>query len=1603
MAGNMKLFINDKLVEFSTDPKVLYTYQASDTNNPTVVKNCFTKTVEIEGTPNNNELFGHYWDVEKYITSVGYNSSKKAPFQLFVGNDLYEEGYMKLDSISTKNGNLKYNVTLYGGLGDFFYQLSTAENGDKKKLSDLVYTEGGDVTEFDFTINIDNVKQAWGVLDGTVNPNFEQNKKWKHINFIPAYNGIPSDFDADKVVINTYGTSLRNGASDNEGNWYYTKNKWTIGTLPQEMTEWEIRDLRSYLQRPCIKMSSIVNACCNPDCNGGYTVNLDPDFFSSSNPYWDKTYLTLPQIQSLDYTNSQQVLTGATLMFEQTTGSTTGLMYQDMHFDLGQFSESIKDITIRTKIYNSNGWSKTSYVWFWNYNGDSYHSGWWCVGSLFCQLIALNGDTVVGASNVYNLTTPIRHNGKLYYGYNGYYPESTGIDPDTGLRQMGNGSQYVPYMDMPITNVLGTFSSSGFKREDENSAHTFTFTISNINATVTGLKMVFYWGASADKVKHYTTTTMFSATYYDSWTQNTVASQGGGSAEDTYMISSETTHNLTAVVGESLGRTGTKVTKQLLLNTESTPCDYLLSYCKMFGLHFTKDIGSKTINILTRKSFYNRTNVVDLEDYIDHGKDVNITPLMFSTKWYEFRQEMDETEYQQKYLTANGVEYGCKVLDTGYEFNVEKKNLLDKNCIKSGIEVLEKSKWFAAYNNDDSMRPWMKLGLKYTLWRGDDETEINAGVGNNGDLFPLNEGQGLKYYDVYPKLQFHSDDNSPTDGNDCLVFFSGFKGVVSGRTNPLTYILSDDSNYQNTFNDGTPCWLFTKQETVDGKRLCYKLTSLPVFERYLTSADSGNIIKSLDFGSAQELYIPNYNLTDDTNIYHNFWRSYTTDLFDLNTKQMTCYVKIDTNPGTEWLRRFYWFNNAIWVINKITDWNPASEDTTKVDFIKVQDISNYTSITQAPSKVIGLSASTYNVAFTGGTVTLTVDVDAGVPWKLASYGPSVATLSATGGTGPGTVTATLGENTEESVTFTYFRATRTDNSYWALIKVNQGYYGEQSVVASPEDVVIPGSGGSVTINFTWFNQGDTYIDEVDYNEGSSYLQFTADTDTYKYENKAVLYFDPNTGDTVLHNYCTFKDQGHNVSCSIGIDQIPTGYTFSHSGDTVTIPVEYATGATFSNVPNWITVVNNLDHTYSLVAVENPYQYDRTDVVTMSISETSADFSVFQDAASYFNVSRQDGAGNVLVTGGQIELMVVSTTAWTGTSNVNWATLGVSSSTTGESFYVSFGENTGETRMATFTFVNSSGETITYTQVQDGFSIDNFVEPTALTYPGSGGTGTFSINTDSDMWVIHANTDWVTVSSTGGTGSTTITVTAATNTGYERNGSITVYNVTRTKTYVVTVIQDTGNVFAVTRINGSGDVAPTGGTITLRVDSPNKAWTATTTDNFITLQTTAATASTTFNVDFTGNTGSTRIASINFVDALGQTITYTQSQAGTGTINLVTPTLLEYDATGGTQVITVNIPNIWGIVANPGWVTCLPSTGSTPGTVSATTAPYSGSEDRYGTIVFYDNTTTNTYLVTVVQHPASGEILAVNPSNIYFEASGGTAQFVIISNTDWTIG
>ena len=67
------------------------------------------------------------------------------------------------------------------------------------------------------------------------------------------------------------------------------------------------------------------------------------------------------------------------------------------------------------------------------------------------------------------------------------------------------------------------------------------------------------------------------------------------------------------------------------------------------------------------------------------------------------------------------------------------------------------------------------------------------------------------------------------------------------------------------------------------------------------------------------------------------------DLLDKDTKVMTCRVNLEgLQVGPQLLRRFFWYDNSLWVLNKITNYSLTTYDPAECEFVQVRNIENYT-------------------------------------------------------------------------------------------------------------------------------------------------------------------------------------------------------------------------------------------------------------------------------------------------------------------------------------------------------------------------------------------------------------------------------------------------------------------------------------------------------------------------------------------------------------------------------------------------------------------------------------------------------------------------------------
>ena len=873
----IELWISNKRADLSDASFILMTWTQEDLGNPSVVKNSFSKQITLPGTPANNDIFGGIFRndrVTQYAqaeqTGRFFDPTRKTDFRIYNAlGEVVESGYLRLNTVTRKGDHVvEYKVTLYGGLGSFLYGLSYDDAGEKRTLAGLNFIGSNDSDgEFDFTLNATSVRAAWTRIAEAADA---LSTMWDYINFAPCYNGLPGGtFDANKGVLDVVEAGLSDGAGTVDGQ--------AIVALTKEYTEWDTRDLRSYLQRPVVRLRALIEAIADPDNNGGWTVNLDPDFFDSDNPYWNKTWMTLPVINTDNLVESESG-SGDLDFVEITEDGPQEAYVED--------SEPERDYALTVALYPQISMPDVA-------AGTKY---------MHCE----SGGYVWMTVMEYTLQA---------FDENDSFIDSKKVRLCS--RQFPDGADYPPI------DFIGTFTKGAATIASWNGpAVSMTLNAMGAYRVVLSVSLGKY---KFDPNQPSITGDLFSDPLDtgSAFSVGTVYLTGTGS----YLWSD--------IAG---GRSGRPCTKAAILSGGGTPADYLLAFCKMFGMVLVADSVAKTVDIMPRAVFYSGGSTVDLDGFVDTDS-VTKEPFAFSARWYVWDAGYDSGEWAKTYKEKYGKSFGQMRVDTGYSFDANTTQVMGGSALKGAVMALENSKYNCLLGENGHELPSVLLdrGAKYTRRKSETENEdvdIEA-PGAYPNLTWLNSAYPT--YDMFPKAQLHDAEQKAFGGEGVLLFFTGMADV-SG----CGYVVTDDTPYMISQNGGTPCWLLDWGNRVPAARISY----LPAFSRYLeTDVQHQGFIfaKSLDYGTPTEVPIPDASFVYGGSVYDGWWRAYIADRYDDDSAVLRCKVNLRAlRVGAGLLRNFYRFDGAVWALNKINNHSITTDDLTECEFVKVQDTDNYT-------------------------------------------------------------------------------------------------------------------------------------------------------------------------------------------------------------------------------------------------------------------------------------------------------------------------------------------------------------------------------------------------------------------------------------------------------------------------------------------------------------------------------------------------------------------------------------------------------------------------------------------------------------------------------------
>ena len=945
MRRKIRLYIGDSEADLSTDSLVQMNYKADDLNNPAVVKNSYSQQVTLPSTRNNDAIFGMMFRADRRTTAgsggtgTDFSPLVRTPFSIYnEAGELLESGYMKLDSVTDKNGTVTYGVTLYGGLGSFFYMLSYDDEGNELTLADLPLLSDDPEDKIEFTINKETVAEAWAALRaGTAGP-------WQVVNFAPAYNGLPEgDFSADVGVGNP--ANVGGVVSHPEGgNYYRPINNNALYDLGEEFTEWQTKDLRSYLQRPVFSVKGMIAAIGRYAASKGFTLNLDSTFFNSANEAYEKAWVTLPLLTTYeqDGESGEWDISGSAITTDvQPVVYGPGISAYMPPYNTRP--EAMVTVTVKPtlRISVSVGSTTPNIDTYLNLNEQFLKKG--TLGIILFEQLQLLDDK---GSIVSSSPMQVYSSYSLYDGMNGK------TLMNMSLMEGADKSRGANLVICGKLDTISTPFSLGYAIPE---AYLQELTASSIGVYRAVVKV---WIRRVSYERDDQLNTTFRLSYSDGPVVVVQSKNLGYPIRInaiSYGVAAEN-GQLTYEVDTQL-HSDSKITQSILLSDTMTPADFMLSYSKTFGLSYTYDKGSKTVSLLTRNSLYT-PEVVDIEDRIDRSKDIKTTPLVSESKWLSFASGEAEGDFVEFYRKKYGREYGDQKVNTGYDFNADTNDVLESVEFTGGAEVLEKSIY---YNNITSptgvlsrrtriCSTFLNGAASYKLYlNGSDKDNSVDLEGITPDatatITPFNVP--LPAYDIIPKLQCHTDDGSSTDGKGILLFLRGSIADDEAATTAYArFIITDDSSAMYDLNGG-PCW-----ELSNG----IAASDMPIFGRHWLNGNE--IVQTMDFGIPAEIDIPNLSVNSEASIYTRYWQKYIEDMYNVDTRICSAYVDFrGIQVGEELLRKFFFFDGAIWRMNGISNYSLTTVGTTQCEFVKVMDRAAYTEGQNVPYD-IGLQLTT---------------------------------------------------------------------------------------------------------------------------------------------------------------------------------------------------------------------------------------------------------------------------------------------------------------------------------------------------------------------------------------------------------------------------------------------------------------------------------------------------------------------------------------------------------------------------------------------------------------------------------------------------------------------
>lgn len=935
--NNYKLYIGGKVVDTQDGGiSILFQRQRTDYTNPTIVKNSFTKTIKLPGTKTNNSIFNEIWKLDRVQWTGAFNASKRTEFILIKDGALVEKGYAKLNNIVWDGHFYSYEVTLYGELGNLLYGLSysvddVTEDTVPLTLGDL------DLGFSSFEITKDLVRNAWRRLSGdtsalaifdTLNfmvsydgvpqaKNFDPKKMWCSVDRLASVEwkenfyyaeSFPSSITEDDVTYTTVDTFIsRMDPNDHYG----------LLELKNDMTPLETRDLRSYLLRPILRIKKVFEAIGSYiNTHYGYTLDISDPFFSSSE--FTSTWLTLsmlyeidPEVESGTRFTKKQLLqnTSSPASYLISYCKTYGI-YMDVdfinktltltrlpNFFTGQVNELLLDKSKQIKI-TPLSFDKASYTFDYGDGDGEFLKRYKDTYGIQYGSKRVNTGYRFDASSAPYIDNNVYKQGldsldqSVYFKYpyavrSGHlftYPTPLMDDANRPSYKLFDMNTY--HQTGEVKTIDGEMSVGTWYPHYNNTAYG--------SIVSSGYQWMDVWWAGLRE-----------GVWQDGFPKLQFHSEGNSSADGKdVLVRYDDFHQVSyGHISKSTDRTYWNPETYNSGGFDATKVNYLLSD----DFYLMKDI-------IGTNAYYDCPQPVD-------GYGVSYITVINSLPSFvrcDYSYTRNSSNIPGFYVAAYDTSNLAGTSDVALlKYNA---NFLTNVAQGSGRQY----PYFTNYSIDRNHRYFLASVVK-TLNSGD------ATVIATGNDYACPDIVGSTIIDS-TSLRYGTDNTLQLIGSIVQTGNSTLNQVTPLSTYNASRAVSWNTFYLVIY-DLTELGLESTLTTVEDCMLYFNVTSRTVGFPY-------NINNTLDFGVSREIYVPATTYAKNIGVYNKYWAHYIADVYSVDTKVFEAYCYLDNID--EVFREFYHYDNSLWILSKIVDWNIDTKYC-KATFIKVNDKDNYLS------------------------------------------------------------------------------------------------------------------------------------------------------------------------------------------------------------------------------------------------------------------------------------------------------------------------------------------------------------------------------------------------------------------------------------------------------------------------------------------------------------------------------------------------------------------------------------------------------------------------------------------------------------------------------------